>query len=75
MVKKCWICGKDVKESTTTDESNRFYGVLRLATVNRPYATNWVWKGAVWVCQECMEGKIGMDHSGANLNPCKVVRS
>lgn len=68
MVKKCWICGGEVKESTDTNETDRYYGVLHVATVNQPYATNEVWRGAVWICQECMKGKIGIDHNGKNLN-------
>lgn len=75
MVKKCWICGGEVKESTDASAHIDFYGAIHLVTVNRPYARNHKWKGAVWICQECMKNKIGMDHNGANLNPCKVVRS
>ena len=65
-IRKCWICGKDIKQSAV-GQSHPFYLEVRIITVNRPYATNHK-SGFVYVCDECANDKIGMTYQGKNIN-------
>ena len=71
MVKKCWICGREIRESAAgyTGKMGEppFHTEIRLVVVNRPYAPSNRSK-AVYVCQECTEKRIGMSGTGKNLN-------
>jgi len=67
--KLCWICGKKITDSAVGKrEEERYYLMVQLVTVNRPYNYNGKTK-SIYICHKCAVKKVGVGCHGANLNP------
>ena len=58
MAKHCWICGKEIEESTVGKTRPVFHTEIRLVNVYRPINRNSKTK-PVWVCGDAPKIKLG----------------
>ena len=63
---RCWICGKQISQSTIS-QVEPFYLETRIVQVNRPYGLNSKTK-PIFICGDCALIKVGVTTEGRNLN-------